>query len=355
MDEVGLEGILDLLSGDSEGVSSLPDRLVADRSAALADRWSRWWQRHPELQDRWGSLPDAHQRRLGEAPELWTLLSVNGDPPLLARWLSAEEALAGWPDAVDAPCWTALGDCYIKKQGQTIEVANQAPRLCTGAIVDWQSPNALGHLIEVAGEAVPFEPDEASAALRKLELACELLQAAAPHWLDLMKRFNTVVLMRKVPSYQGFSSATTRVAIGRPVLRNPSHPDGSPELIADALVHETVHTILDHVELTTPLSPHMDRYPDARIQSGWSGKMLDLNTFVHACLVWFALFHVWLGAVRARATDYDNNIRLLVSRSRGFVGANPTAQLEPYRDALQRGVFELVEEAGRRVTAILNQ
>jgi hypothetical protein len=330
-----LPKLLQLFSG-ARVPDDLTRQLLADSESARARLWKSWWHEHPNLVADWKSLPRARQDRIRRAPEAWTLLSgTHYDECNLKGWIEVEQGGRGW---------SALGDCCSP--------SFVAPTLPCGMIVDWRSPAALESIPEIRGEAGALCDSEARETCNKVDRALGIIETAAGQWLTLIQQFDAVLLLRKVPSQDSFSSATSRLALGRPVLRNAHLPSASPELIADALIHETVHTIMDHVELTCPVAPGEDQFRDTTLCSGWTGRQLDLNTFVHACLVWFALFHLWLGALHSGAIEVERNVKLLVSRARGFL-VQPSRQLTPFEYALAPGVLALVREAETQVLELL--
>lgn len=347
MTDVISADVLDLLVGREH--TAYLDRLEAARDVAMARLWGVWWQRHPGLKLRWDQLEGDHRARIDSAPEAWTLLMGHGHEERLADWIAAEEALSCRRYGLHKPVWTALGDCFLVPGTAGAVVAHRARKLTCGVVVDWQSPAATEVLPEVSGNGEPWPAHEAAAAVEKIEAALALLNVAAPHWAALIARFDKVVLLRKSWPDDDFSSATTRLALGRPVLRNAHLAFVTPARVADALIHETVHTLLDHVELTDPLVPQAAATDHARLLSPWSSRSLDINTYVHACLVWFALFKFWRQVLEVGAVDDDEAISFLTARARGFLGVSPADRILPYRFSLAPGVLDLIQDAGRRV------
>ena len=64
-------------------------------------------------------------------------------------------------------------------------------------------------------------------------------------------------------------------------------------MTADALVHEAIHAVVYRLELIEFL--HLDDRASLAQQttSPWSGRSLTLRSFVHACFVWYGLWHLW--------------------------------------------------------------
>jgi hypothetical protein len=341
-----LSGIVDLLAGQPN--HDLLDALAQLRADARQEALQRF---PPELRARLAGLADRHRCRLLDAPAMWQLLMLPAadDSDRLAGWIDVEEALAEDATAPgERPEWSALGD-YCLPAGSDGGAVPRPPVLAIGAVVDWRSPNARGPLPEIAGAAVPFADADAARALERLRAAEEVLACPGMEpWRELVRRHTAVVVFRNDPTSPGFSSCATRFAIRRPVFRNPHAPDAAPADLLDGWVHESVHAVLDTVELVRPFVDNRCREP-AFVRSQWSGNLLDVDTYVHATLVWFALWHLWADVLRHGALPEDVAIPMLTRASRGF--ATPEGpELPP---VLAAGVAETLRHARTRVAANL--
>ena len=365
MKPAALTGLVDVFAGIPDE-AMLAD-LLHDRDAAFEDRWSdRVRMLHASgrgdagnVVARIDALPPAALRRLTGAPEMWSFATsgvagADGDPlGTVAGWLDAEEFLAGMRSHVDAPTWTALGDVGLDpSSGRCVKTC--APHLAETIVIDWQSPSALSRLVEIHDDPIPFPSAEGAVAHAKIRDGFNLLERSSETWTALVERFARVVLVRNDRTTAAFSSATTRAALGRLVLRNPHHQHTTLEVLLDGLIHETVHTIVDHVELTVPLIARPLDIGHLAFRSPWTGRQLDPNTFVHAVMVWGSLFFFWLEAYRANAIDERTAIGLLWGRAGGFV-ANPSPAnlLRSHGAAFAEGVIDVVDKMERRVRNVM--
>jgi len=93
--------------------------------------------------------------------------------------------------------------------------------------------------------------------------------------------------------------------------------------IAGRLIHESVHSVLYALELLTPLYIDEDLARDGEAVSPWSGKVLPIKTFMHACCVWFALWTFW-----SLCPESDPEVRASKKQSaQGFLGGSPLSAL----------------------------
>jgi cytochrome c553 len=341
-----LSGVVDLLAGQPN--HDLLDALAQLRADARQEALQRF---PPELRARLDGLEDRYRCRILDAPAMWQLLMLPADDDVarLADWIDVEEAFGGGATSTeDQQGWSALGDCCLPT-GSNGDAIPPAPVLAIGALIDWRSPNALGPLPEIAGDSVPFADADAERALDRLRAADDVLaHPGMESWRELVRRHTAVVVFRNDPISPGFSSCATRFAIRRPVFRNPHAPDADPADLLDGWVHESVHAVLDTVELVRPFVDTCSAEP-ACVRSGWSGNLLDVDTYVHATLVWFALWHLWADVLRRGAMPEEVAIPMLIRASRGFATPDQP-ELPP---VLAPGVADTLRDARARVAANL--
>ena len=111
------------------------------------------------------------------------------------------------------------------------------------------------------------------------------------------------------------------------LLRNAHAPNATPAVIADALLHEAIHSLLFiYEEIAGPFVASDKLAQEAQIVSPWSGRALPLQQFTHACLVWYGLYWFWTTA-RARGTWPDEHSRPLAARARAGFDKHPLAAI----------------------------
>jgi hypothetical protein len=316
-------------------------------------------QRSETLKRRIRELPDSSLMRILTAPQTFYLAThlfkthEDQSAQILSDALDAEACRLGDPPALAHPVWGILGDCYYPVNSDDGAEAQEqwswrpdrtyrAPRLSIGMPVDAYSPNARGELPDVVGSDVDFLPPEVGDAVEKLSATVEAMGASCPEALDTVSRFSRALVIRKDagPACNFFPSST-RMCIGRPVFRNPHLPGIRLSDLAEALVHESIHAIIDTMELRKSLLLAKD-FQRPEMPSPWTGRVLDTNTYIQACFIWYGLWNFWLRAIPTDAFPYQDVLNRLQQASKGFAAQDV---VEPLAD---RGVRDEVLEALRQ-------
>jgi hypothetical protein len=74
------------------------------------------------------------------------------------------------------------------------------------------------------------------------------------------------------------------------------------ERVCSGLIHESIHNLLYMIEWDAPFSIHTTRQHDVTARSPWTGRVLPVASFIHACFVWHGLRSFWRLAIEAKAT-----------------------------------------------------
>ncbi|WAC62089.1 hypothetical protein OVA13_11820 [Pseudoxanthomonas sp. SL93] len=242
------------------------------------------------------AAPATQVTRVLEAPQTWEVFVLR-EPAQQLRWLDrclhVEAVLASKDPAEHESVvgsesfsglalanWTALGDAALL-EGKALFL----PRLNAGCVVDGLSTYATGPLSQVRGGHQAWSPGEFGVVLSLIVKAAALVESGLEGHASVFRSFTRSVVVRSDPASPSFRSSSTPVANGMTVLHNPS--SAYPEAIYDALIHEAVHSMLDIVELETPLTTSASQ--ERVIRSPWTGQMLSLRTYVHAVMIWYAL------------------------------------------------------------------
>jgi HEXXH motif-containing protein len=127
------------------------------------------------------------------------------------------------------------------------------------------------------------------------------------------------------PSYSAYS---TQQYPGRAVMRNPQLVDVA--LIAESIVHEAIHSLLYMLIQSYPWGIEDSSFEDGpKVTSPWTGRILPLSTFLHACFVWYGLLHFWSRALTTAAFP-ALRIRGRLSRAAlGFLGPSLLTLVDP--------------------------
>jgi hypothetical protein len=203
--------------------------------------------------------------------------------------LAAEAALAGLSSANGRVLWTALGDARVLPSGEVIRAPCVAGRIpldldsphgCMGDVTYCDSRNAR-HTLTVEDRLVAFD---------RLRAAYEIVTGAG--LAGFVSTFTKVLVLRKEEP-GGFSSGSETRYIGRSVLGNPHSPIIDYLDIAEATVHEAIHSLLYMQERRHPWVPAELYAPEPRVVSPWSGRNLALRPFLQACFVWYGILQFW--------------------------------------------------------------
>lgn len=101
------------------------------------------------------------------------------------------------------------------------------------------------------------------------------------------------IAVRRDLGRDGFLSTSSPRCPGRSVLINIEA--ASIEMIADALLHEAIHSLLNAVQLIQPFILDHARLKSVEACSPWSDQIIPLDALLEACFVWFALWSFWRG------------------------------------------------------------
>jgi HEXXH motif-containing protein len=307
------------------------------------------------------ALDDATLLRILGAPEVCRAAaqySVEPSAALLDQleaWYAVEAALDDATATFDVPAWSALGDRRIPcgspddEDDWGVRGAVFAPTLHTGIVIDFDSPAARrppksNEYRQIRLEApMPMPEVERQASTRKIDQALTALADACPSAYQVVTGMTQVIMPRKDrehPDY--YTSASVRTAIGRVALANPYNEGVTIAQLASSLVHEAIHAYLYIEERTRPLVTEWDSAFETTVISPWTGSVLTLPTFLHACFVWHGLRALWrLPPVIARFGESTAALER-GKADRGFAG-RLTAALDRSRSLISPGTWSALE------------
>jgi hypothetical protein len=300
----------------------------------------------------WSALPRPVQTALLTAPEVsFRLLEKTHSPSATAQFLfrcvEVEQVRAGLRDSIPEPAWSALGDLYCGDRGEI----HAYPQLGNGMILDFGSPNTRN--VEFGGkndapacDRQPFSEVEIRAVVEKLEAASRGLAALDPAIDSFTARFNKVFICQRDPAApKSFSSGSTGQYVGRSFLTNPHLEWVSEVEIAEALVHEGIHSLLYMQERREPwiYDPVADR-PDAVIVSPWSGNVLSVRSYLQAAFVWYGLANLWAQALSNSTFIKARAISRFSIAVKGFLDGSVTDRLGERRSGINGSLIEAIDE-----------
>jgi len=299
-------------------------------------------------------LAEGARRRFLRAPAVATLLRRQlGNPfddRVFARLLLAELAAAGIPTELPESLWTARGDRLLEQGEPERWTLTGAPLGDTGIALDLASPFEFPDDEFGIAETAPHGSEELEIAMGKVLEAIEALRLASPPALALVTSLIEVLaLRRELPKPTAFYSSTFPGCPGLVRLTNTHLPEASSHAIVEGLVHESIHCILHvHEELEEPfVRKAEDR--DTKVRSPWTGATIRLQSYIHACAVWYGIYWLW-SADGFAAGPPDGEVETLRQRARrGFQYRPVSVGLAPFRDLITNSIGALLQELEERM------
>ena len=238
--------------------------------------------------------------------------------------------------------WSALGDRCVNDKG--IVVVLQPAR--AGLTVDSDSPAAVCFDYSAMGKGGMqlqhyHEPTTKELALSRLEAAMRTLDEVDPPVAEFVRHF-TLVATVVTTDESSFSSGSTIQYVGRSMFCNAHLTAIDSAVLAEALVHEAIHSLLYMHELCEPWVRYEGLQDAIPIESPWTGSRLALRAFLHACFVWFGLVNFWTRAQRASIFPPRRIEEHLVMARRGFLKGPLTSRLLEHSPCIVPQVLELV-------------
>ena len=136
----------------------------------------------------------------------------------------------------------------------------------------------------------------------------------------LISHFTRTILLKKLTSngQTYFSSASNFPWIGRTLLLNAGA--ASQSQLADALVHESTHSLLYTINVLNKWMPPNStiRQLGRHIISPWTSRLLDTGNYLQAIFVWYALSNFWQQALEQQTFDQAFGIERIRMIRSGF-------------------------------------
>ncbi|SDS40872.1 hypothetical protein [Actinoplanes derwentensis] len=338
--------------------TSLAADALGRRVAAVIGRDSA---RGASLRVRLAALPSDGLLRLITVPEtihrvLWPELY---DADELARFLrlavEAEHARDGREHELTRPTWTARGDVMVGGANDAATLAlNDFPPIVLG------DPQRRRPTAVLAGDDDSLVPADAlrHVAGQLLEVRRRMRDCGDEIWAFTREFTSTLVLRAGGGMGGSFGSSSPERYVGRSILWNPHDPEVTVEDLAEAVVHEAIHTVMDSADvLLTRATPAGVRWiveprlydGVSRAASAWTGRELDVPTYVHACLVWYGLLCFWTRAMVSGAFDATTARRRIIRAGGPFMRRSALEPLRPFMSAVRPDVAALLEAIQERV------
>lgn len=335
-------------------IRTLYSEALAQRLGCILGYQQVWWgEKGAALVQLVQSLPDEAFERLLTAPETsYRLLwfgrhAVEDIAHFLLYAAQAEWARLGYQiGSVERPLWTALGDYCIHPGGSCYVAPNLGGRL----VLDFQSPNSrdLSSALSSAseyGEEARYVCEARPPLVERMASIAAAIESVNPDTAQFVARFTNVVMFVRTggPEGEPFLSRSPERHIGLTVLVNSHQPDVDDAKLAEALVHEAIHSLIDTYETLANLADDpTDRWVcDAslydgtpRVVSPWTGTRLVVPTYIHACFVWYGIVQFWSEALDGQYFPSARVMERLRAAVRGFLSDSVLEQLRPYQSSL---------------------
>lgn len=255
-------------------------------------------------------LPPQQRSRFLRSPLVASRLLTDYENSVLdyrpiAKGLLAELAIAGMVDVLEESIWTALGDRRLDPGKHGSWNAPPVQILGTEIVIDAEGPTDFSG--PATGRLVLADADEREAVKRKVADAAAAIAAASEHALSFWSACQDVVALRKAADLSAICSSNSFIRNARlAVIVNGHLPAVQTASIADAIVHEAIHSLLFMYEETRAALVARDGEAiSATVTSPWTRKELFLSAYVHACIIWYGLFWFWHEAKSRRSFSAD--------------------------------------------------
>jgi hypothetical protein len=132
------------------------------------------------------------------------------------------------------------------------------------------------------------------------------VRRTCPEAGDLVTSHARVIVLRAdldPDQSTGLSSWSMRSHPGRIGISVPISGVVPVAAAANALVHEAIHSYLYILESIDPFYLDFNAAECVSVRSPWTGRMLPLPSFTHACLVWYGLGRFWDRVCSSAAYD----------------------------------------------------
>lgn len=295
-------------------------------------------------------LSEDQLRRFLRAPVVAMLLCspiATSRGELIAEYLQAELAALGLMSTLPRSTWTPRGDRFLDVSDRSTWTEPERTLAETRIAIDVQSSFEFPDDDFGLSNTKPHEDHEKTVVLQRLgRSAAALAERCPPAW-ELVTTMIEVLALRRHGETTGFGSSTFSECPGLVRFTNAHLPSvESPDLM-ESLVHEAIHCVLHiHEELTEPFVTN--DAADPTVTSPWTGATIRLQSYVHACAVWYGIYWLWSSqppAAESAALVY----RLRQTALAGFLRRPASKGLRPLSHLLSDSAREFLDELEQRM------
>lgn len=303
-------------------------------------------------------LPENKRRRFLRTPSVAMLLrrhiSNQFDAQLFAELVLTELATAGIATELPRSMWTARGDRFLNLSTPECWTFPEVNLGDTDIAIDTASSIQFPDDEFGLPATVPYDGEELEMVIHRILTAVSALHQACAPGLELVTTTTEVLALRREPAKAtSFYSSTFPSCMGLVRFANAHLSDVDTAALIEALVHEAIHCILHiHEEIEEPFVRAVEAN-HIKVVSPWTGATIRLQSYIHACIVWYGVY--WLWSMEGFASE-DTNRRVEILRQRaqhGFQCRPISIGLVPFSHLLTESIKGLLREVEERMLAIV--
>jgi hypothetical protein len=198
----------------------------------------------------------------------------------------------------------------------------------------------------------PYTREDAHHAVSRLRRSLQLVGAVNKVAAKMIQDVIQVIILRQdTADPTGFSSSSWPGCAGLMALVNIQRRDLDNGWRVDALVHESVHSLLYMTECFEPFYSKETTPLAYRAVSPWSGRELNLHSYIHACFVWFALWCFWSLAATSKCFP-PATIKFFQGRARHGFDTDLLSRLGPAQHEVAQSVRDVIGDMQKIVNEI---
>ena len=253
------------------------------------------------------ALPQPRLMQMLRSPQFvaqvirWRRDGIPVDPAFVSEALLAELVLEGQVSDLPVSIWSVRGDVKLVPEDGVLRRCQTSWLIADRVAIDDGSLQMFPYDGESEKLLLPLGESDSKAVRERLADCMNKLSAAVSPAAQFTQTFLTQVSLRFEPGAPTtVNSSSFSQFIGLALFVNPHLPGVDVEKLTDLIVHEAIHSMLFMIEEVE--SPFLLDRSSAKImvKSPWSGNVINLHAYLHACLVWYALYWLWH---RASSTD----------------------------------------------------
>lgn len=293
----------------------------------------------PYIKNDFNQLPSESRKRIFMAPVTLKLIMSSGLRPIarIRQMIRAEQYRTNnaFFDK-RKKCWSPLGE-------QEFPIGRTSPYIHKGICLDAYSPWSKMELEGCQGKDSFHSYLEVKTIFNRLKEAFNLIgqtnESAAKCFFTVIQ---TIAIRKDITDPTGFGSSSWDDEPGKIGFTNAHLPHISIECFINALVHESIHSLLCMIEFEEPFYLKIEDKNILLLQSPWTGRFLRLHSFLHACFVWFALWNFWKFQINLQLLDDKQVNKFFEFAENGFLKGSLLEILEDAKSFINPDLLEVI-------------